>query len=70
MCFAVLHDALLFAKGNVVCDHRDKFRIRRLSLDAAHGVAEEPLGFAQRVHWVVRWVNVPLFIGYPKIHRH
>ena len=34
---------LLFAQGNAVCDHRDAFRIRRLSLHVADRVAEDAL---------------------------
>ena len=34
---------VLAFEGKIVRDHGDKLRIRRFSLDAAHGVAEEPL---------------------------
>lgn len=34
---------VLAFEGKIVSDHRNKLRIRRLSLDAAHGIAEEPL---------------------------
>ena len=34
---------VLAFEAEIVRDHRDKFTIRRFSLDAADGVAEEPL---------------------------
>ena len=36
------HGVLAF-EGKIVSDHRNKFAVRRFSLDAADGVAEEPL---------------------------
>ena len=34
---------MLSLEGKIVGDHRDKFAICGFSLDAAHGIAEEPL---------------------------
>ena len=34
---------MLAFEAEIVRDHGDKFTIRGLSLDAAHGIAEEPL---------------------------
>ena len=34
---------LLFAQGNAVCDHRDAFTVRGLSLHVADRVAEDAL---------------------------
>ena len=34
---------LLFAQGNAVCDHRNTFTVRRLSLHVADRVAEDAL---------------------------
>ena len=34
---------MLAFEGKIVSDHRDKFAVRRLSLDAAHGVAKVSL---------------------------
>ena len=41
-CHFSPHGVLAF-EAEIVSDHRDKLRIGGFSLDAAHGVAEEPL---------------------------